>query len=97
MLAPRLVILPELSLGVHVDVQVPSEFLCNNRSERTADEFQRVLELNAIVLDLHFLVLGGWNDFQISRHCCDELHDESEVIVRSIVEVHGQTIVLLVE
>ena len=28
---------------------------------------------------------------------CDELHDEREIIVRSIVEVHWQTIVLLVE
>ena len=98
MLAPRLVILPELSFGVHVDVQVPSECLCNDRSERTADEFQRVLELNAIVLNLHLLVLGGWNDFEIpARHRRDELHDECEIVVRSIVEVHGQTIVLLVE
>ena len=28
---------------------------------------------------------------------CDELHDEGEIIVRSIVEVYWQSIVLLVE
>ena len=28
---------------------------------------------------------------------CDELHDECEIVVRSIVEVDWQTIVLLVE
>ena len=28
---------------------------------------------------------------------CDEFHDEREIVVRSIVEVDGQTIVLLVE
>ena len=80
-----------------VQIEVATECLCHNRSERTADELQRVLELNAIVLNLHFLVLGGWNDFEIPRHCQDEFHDEHEVVVRSIVEVDWQTIVLLVE
>ena len=42
--------------------------------------------------NLHFFVLGGGNDFQISVivfiHRFDEFRDECEVIVRSIVEVH---------
>ena len=82
---------------MHVQIEVASECLCHDGTQRTADELQRVLELNAIVFDLHFLVFSGWNDFQISRHCRDELHDEREVVVRSIVEVDWQTIVLLVE
>ena len=82
---------------MHIEVQVTSKCLCHNGTQWTADEFQRVLELNAIVLDLHFLVFSGWNDFQISRHCGDEFHDECEIVVRSIVKVDWQTIVLLVE
>ena len=53
----------------------------------TADELQRVLELNAVVLNLHFLVFSGWNDFQISRHRRDEFHDKDEIVRRSIVKV----------
>ena len=77
---------------------MPPKCLCNDGTQWTADELQRVLELNAIVLDLHFLVLSGWNDFEIpARHRRDELHDECEIVVRPIVEVNWQTIVLLVE
>ena len=82
---------------MQVQIEVPSKCLSHNGSERTADELQRVLELNTIVLDLHLLVLGGWNNFEVSGHCFDEFHDEREIIVRSIVEVNWQTIVLLVE
>ena len=72
----------------------------HNCFERTVDQFQRVLELNTMEFNLHFFVLGGGNDFQISVffvHRCDEFHDECEVIMRSIVEIHWQSIVLLVE
>ena len=84
---------------MHVQIEVPFECLCHNGSERTADELQRVLELNAVVFDLHFLVLSsGWNNFEIpAEDSRDELHDECEVVVRSIVEIDWQTIVLLVE
>ena len=54
-----LAVLAESALGVHVEVQVPSECLSHNGSERTADELQRVLELNAAGLDLHLLLLNG--------------------------------------
>ena len=84
----RLAILAQLFFGVHVEVQIPSKCLSRNGTQWTADQFQRVLELNAIVLDLHFLVFCGWNDFQISRYCRDELHDVREIIVRPIVKVH---------
>ena len=83
---------------MHIQIEVFSKCLCHNRSERTADELQRVLELNAIVFDLHLLVFGGWNDFEVpTGDSRDELYDECEIIVRSIVEVHWQSIVLLVE
>ena len=83
---------------MHTEVQVTSECLSHDGSERTTDQLQRVLELNAVVLDLHLLVLGGENDFEsFVGHCHDEFHDKCEVIVRYIVEVHWQSIVLLVE
>ena len=58
--------------------------------------------LNCIPLySIYILVLSSWNDFQISVvvfvHRFDEFHDECEVIVRSIVELHWQSVILLVE
>ena len=83
---------------MHIQIEVASECLSHDGSERTADEFQRVLELNAVVFDLHLLVFGGWNDFEIpAGDSCDEFHDECEVVVRSIMEIDWQMIVLLVE
>ena len=76
---------------------LPCQQIDIDGSQWTADELQRVLELNAVVFDLHLLVFSGWNDFQISRHCRDDLHDEFETVVRSIMEVDGKSIVLLVE
>ena len=80
--APFLAVSPELSLGMFVVFQVISKCLDHNGFERTVDQFQRVLELNAVVFDLHFFVLGGGNDFQISVvffvHLCDEFHFEGE-------------------
>ena len=73
---------------MHIQIEVASECLCHNGTQWTADEFQRVLELNAVVLNLHFLVFGGWNDFEVpAGDSRDELYDEYEVIVRFIVEV----------
>ena len=72
---------------MHVQIEVTSECLCDDGSERTADEFQRVLELNVIVFNLHFLVLGGWNDFEVpAGGYCNEYHDICEIVVRSIVK-----------
>ena len=98
--APFFAVLSELSLVMFVVIQIISECLSHNGLERTTDQFQQVLKLNTMVFDLHFLALSGWNDFQISIvvfHRCNEFHDECEVIMRSIVEVHWQSIVLLVE
>ena len=98
--ASFLAIASELSLGIFVVLQVISECLSHDGLESTADQFQWVLELNIMVFDLHFLVLGGWNDFYGSfclPHRFDEFHDECEIVVRSIVEVHWQSVVLLVE
>ena len=90
--APFLAVLAELSLGMFVVIQIVLECLNYDSLERTADQFQRVLELNTMEFDMHFLVLGSGNDFQISVvvfiHQCDEFHDECEIIMRSIVEVH---------
>ena len=100
LLVPFIIIASKLSLGMFVVFQVPSECLSHDGLERTADQFQRVFELNTMEFNLHFLVLGGGNDFQISIvfvHRCDEFHDECEIVVRSIVEVHWKSIVLLVE
>ena len=73
---------------MRVQIEVASECLCHNGKQWTSDKLQQVLELNAIVFNLHLLVLSGWNDIQISRYCRDELHDECEIVVRSIVEVN---------
>ena len=81
--------------------QVISECLSHNGLEKTIDQFQQVFELNTMEFNLHFFVLGGENDFQISVivffHLFDEFHDECEIIMKSIVEVHWQSIVLLVD
>ena len=89
--------IPELNLGVHVQIEVTTEHLSHDKFERNANEFQRVLELNTMIFDLYLLVLGGWNDFEVSGHRRNKFHDECEVTVRSIVEIHWQSIVLLVE
>ena len=83
---------------MHIQIEVPSECLCHDGTQWTADQFQRILELNAIVFDLHLLVFGGWNDLEIpAGDSRDEFHDECEVVVRPIVEVDWQSIVLLVK
>ena len=75
-----------------VVIQVIFKGLSHDWLERTADQFQRVFELNTMVFDMYFFVLGGGNDFQISVvvvvHRFDEFHDECEIIMKSIVEVH---------
>ena len=83
-----------------VVLQIIAKCLSHNGLEWTTDQFQRVLELNTMVFDLYFFVLGSWNDFQISVvvvHRCDEFYDECEVVMKSIVDVYWQSIVLLVE
>ena len=74
---------------MHVEVQVLSKCLRRDGSEKTTNQFLQVLELNTMEFNLHLLVLGGGNNFEVPRHCRDESHDECEVVVRSIVEVHG--------
>ena len=83
-----------------VVIQIISECLDYDGLERTADQFQQVFELNTMVFDLPFFVFGGGNDFYGSfclLHQCDEFHDECEVIMRSLVKLHWQSVVLLVE
>ena len=81
-----------LSLGMFVVIQVIFKGLSHDGSERTVNQFQQVFELNTMVFDMYFFVLDGGNDFQISVvvvvHRFDEFHDECEVIMRSIVELH---------
>ena len=91
LLTPFFTIASELSLGMFVAFQIISECLSHNGLERTADQFQQVFELNTIVFDLHFFVLGGGNDFRISVvvvYRIDEFHNECEIIMRFIVEIH---------
>ena len=71
-----------------VVLQIISECPDHDGLEKTVDQFQQVFELNTMVFDLYFLVLGGGNDFEVSRNCRDEFHDECEIIMKSIAEVH---------
>ena len=54
-----LTIVSELNLGMFVVFQVISEYLNHDGLERTADQYQQVFELNTMLFDLYFFVLGG--------------------------------------